>query len=286
MDTYSDVVVHSAESHQSIPLNPWVIGRQLWQQRQLLRQLTNRTVQQRFRGSVLGLLWAILNPVFMLLVYTFVFGVILKVKWNGQGSHFVFAMNLYCGLIVYGIFSESVGTAATQVISNPSYVKKILFPLEILPLAALGGAIIFNLFSLAILLFCTQFFMHPLSIHLAALPIVWLPLFLFSAGLSWILAAMGVFLRDIGQLIIIVLQFVFYLCPIVYPLSAVPGPMQRWDLLLNPLAVFVEESRRVLLQRSWPVWSWLPLNYAVCTVVFIFGYYAFMKTKRGFADVI
>ncbi len=286
MTSSSDVVVRSPESHQSVSLNPWQIGRQLWRQRQLLRQLTNRAVQQRFRGSVLGLLWAILNPIFMLLIYTYVFGIILGVKWNGQGSHFVFAMNLYCGLIVYGIFSESVGSASTQVISNPSYVKKIVFPLEILPLASMGAAVVFNLFSLAILLFCTQFFMHPLSIQLAALPIVWIPLLLFTTGLSWIVAAMGVFLRDIGQLIIIVLQIVFYLCPIVYPLSRVPLSMERWYLWFNPLAVFVEGSRRVLLEQSWPVWNWLPLNYAVSLLVFVFGYYAFMKTKRGFADVI
>lgn len=281
-----DITIHTPESHHTIPLNPFRIAARLWAQRQLLRQLTNRSVQQRYRGSMLGLAWAILNPIFMLLVYTFVFGIILKVKWNGQGSHFFFAMNLYCGLIVYGIFSESVGSASIQVISNPSYVKKILFPLEILPLAGLGAAIIFNLFSLAILLFCTQFFMHPLTIHIIALPIVWVPLFLFTAGLSWIVAAMGVFMRDIGQLIIIILQVVFYLCPIVYPISAIPAPYQSWMLRVNPLAVFVEESRRVLLERSWPIWHWLPLNYAECLIVFIFGYYAFMKTKRGFADVI
>jgi len=286
MNSDSAVVVHSPESDQSVPLNPWRIVETIWRQRQLLRQLTNRAVQQRFRGSVLGLLWAILNPVFMLLIYTYVFGIILNVRWNGEGGHFFFAMNLYCGLIVYGIFSESVGTASGQVISNPSYVKKIVFPLELLPLASMGAAVIFNLFSVAILLFCTQFFMHPLTIHLAALPIVWLPLFLFTAGWSWIVAALGVFLRDIGQLIVIILQVVFYLCPIVYPLRRVPEAMQKWYLWVNPLAVSVEESRRVLLQQSWPVWGWLPVNYVVCLLVFIFGYYAFMKTKRGFADVI
>ena len=167
---------------------------ELWRQRQLLRQLTNRAVQQRFRGSALGLLWAMLNPVFMLLVYTFVFSFVLRIRsWNGQGTSFVFAMNLFCGLIVYGIFAESVGAASIQVLSNPSYVKKILFPLEILPLAGLGAAIIFNLFGLAVLLVCTQFFLSPLSIHAIALPIVWIPLFLLTAGLSWIVGALGVF---------------------------------------------------------------------------------------------
>jgi len=286
MDPSSDVVVHSAETHESVPLNPWRIMRQLWRQRQLLRQLTNRAVQQRFRGSALGLLWAMLNPIFMLLVYTYVFGIVLGVKWNGQGSSFVFAMNLFCGLIVYGIFAESVGAASIQVLSNPSYVKKILFPLEILPLAGLGAAITFNLFSLVVLLFCTQFFLTPLSVHLIALPIVWIPLFLFTAGLSWIVGAMGVFVRDIGQLILIILQIVFYLCPIVYPLARVPAPMQRWYLWFNPLAVFVEETRQVLLQHHWPQLGWLLPNYAICLLTFIFGYYVFMRAKRGFADVI
>jgi lipopolysaccharide transport system permease protein len=277
----TDVTIRRAESQESIPLNPWRIVRQLWRQRQLLRQLTNRAIQQRFRGSALGLIWAILNPVFMLLVYTFVFGFIMRI-----GNGFAFSMKLYCGLIVFGIFSESVGSAATQVVSNPSYVKKIIFPLEILPIAAMGASIFFNLFSLAILLACTQFFLHPLTIHVVALPIIWIPLFLFTAGLSWIVAAVGVFLRDIGHLIVIILQVWFYLCPIVYPLSMVPVPLQKWFLWLNPMAVFVEESRRPLLDGLWPQWNWLPANYALSLLVFIFGYYAFMKTKRGFADVI
>jgi lipopolysaccharide transport system permease protein len=286
MSLLAEVIVRGPDSREAVSLNPLRIAGQLWRQRQLIRQLTNRAVQQRFRGSALGLLWAILNPIFMLLIYTYVFGIILGVKWNGQGSHFVFAINLYCGLIVYGIFSESVGAASTQVISNTSYVKKIVFPLEILPVASMGAAVVFNLFSLAILLFCTQFFFHPLTVELVALPVIWIPLFLFTAGLSWIVASLGVFLRDIGQLVIIILQALFYLCPIVYPLSRVPAPIQAWDLRLNPLTVFVEESRRVILEQSWPVWGWLPLNYLVCVVVFVFGYYAFMKTKRGFADVI
>jgi lipopolysaccharide transport system permease protein len=290
MNPSSDVVVHSPESRQSIPLNPWRICRQIWRHRQLLRQLTNRAVQQRFRGSALGLIWAMLNPIFMLLIYTLVFSVILTVKWNGQGSSFVFAMNLFCGLIVYGIFAESVGAASMQVLSNPSYVKKILFPLEILPLAGLGAAIVFNLFGLAILLVCTQFFLSPLSVHVIALPIVWIPLFLLTAGLSWLVASMGVFVRDIGQLIIIILQAVFYLCPIIYPLKALtsrlPIPMQRLYLWLNPLAVSVEETRQVLLQHSWPQLTWLLPNCAISLLIFIFGYYVFMRSKRGFADVI
>ncbi|MGD0387367.1 MAG: ABC transporter permease [Tepidisphaeraceae bacterium] len=287
MNTSCDVVVHSAQTHESVPLNPWRICRRLWQQRQLLRQLTNRAVQARFRGSALGLFWGMLNPIFMLLVYIFVFSVVLRIRsWNGQGTSFVFAMNLFCGLIVYGIFAESVGAASMQVLSNPSYVKKILFPLEILPLAGLGAAIIFNLFGLVVLLFCTQFFMTPLSVHAIALPIVWIPLFLFTAGLSWLVAALGVYVRDIGQLIIIILQIVFYLCPIVYPLARVPAPLQRWFLWLNPLAVFVEESREVLFQHHWPQLTLLVPNYFICLLTFIFGYYVFMKAKRGFADVI
>jgi lipopolysaccharide transport system permease protein len=282
----TDVVIHAPETQKSITLNPFTICSSLWRQRQLLRQLVSRAVQQRFRGSVLGLLWAILTPLLMLGVYTFVFVYIMQVKWNGQGSTFLFVMNLYCGLIVYGIFSESVGGASGQILANPSYVKKIIFPLEMLPIAMLGASLIFNFFSLVILLLGTQFFLHPLSIHLVALPIVWLPLLLFTAGLSWIVATLGVYIRDMQQLIAIILQFVFYLCPIVYPLQRVPESLRLWFLRVNPLAVFVEESRFILLNRQWPNWGWLPENYAVSLLIFIFGYYAFMKTKRGFADVL
>jgi lipopolysaccharide transport system permease protein len=286
MNVSSDVVIHSAATHDAVPINPLRIVARIWRQRQLLRQLTTRAVQMRFRGSMLGLLWAILNPIFMLLVYTFVFSVILKVRWNGQGSTFFFAMNLYSGLIVYGIFSESVGSAAMQVLSNPSYVKKIIFPLEILPLAGLTASIFFNLFGLVILLFCTQFFLHPLTIHVVALPIIWLPLFLLTAGISWIVAAVGVFARDVGHLILILLQVLFYLCPIVYPLARVPVSMQKMYMLLNPMAVFLEQSRSVLLNGTWPQWSQMPQSYLISLGAFIFGYYIFMRAKRGFADVI
>jgi lipopolysaccharide transport system permease protein len=286
MSVSTNVVIHSAETHDAVPLNPIKICARIWAQRQLLRQLTNRAVQMRFRGSVLGLLWAILNPIFMLLVYTFVFSVIMKIRWNGQGSTFFFAMNLYCGLIVYGIFAESVGSASIQILSNPSYVKKIVFPLEILPLAGLAASVFFNLFGLVILLFCVQFFVQPLSIHIVALPIVWLPLLLLSCGLSWVVAALGVLVRDVGQLIIIFLQVLFYLCPIVYPLARVPVSMQRIYMLLNPMAIYVEQTRAVVLDRSWPQWNWMPQSYLISLVAFIFGYYVFMRATRGFADVI
>jgi lipopolysaccharide transport system permease protein len=286
MSVSTNVVIHSAETHDAVPLSPIKICARIWAQRQLLRQLTNRAVQMRFRGSVLGLLWAILNPIFMLLVYTFVFSVIMKIHWNGQGNTFFFAMNLYCGLIVYGIFAESVGSASIQILSNPSYVKKIVFPLEILPLAGLAASVFFNLFGLVILLFCVQFFVQPLSIHLVALPIIWLPLLLMSCGLSWVVAALGVLVRDVGQLIIILLQVLFYLCPIVYPLARVPVSMQRIYMLLNPMAIYVEQTRAVVLDRSWPQWNWMPQSYLISLVAFIFGYYVFMRAKRGFADVI
>ena len=286
MSVSTNVVIHSAETHEAVPLNPIKICARIWAQRQLLRQLTNRAVQMRFRGSVLGLLWAILNPIFMLLVYTFVFSVIMKIRWNGQGSTFFFAMNLYCGLIVYGIFAESVGSASIQILSNPSYVKKIVFPLEILPLAGLAASVFFNLFGLVILLFCVQFFVQPLSIHIVALPIIWVPLLLLSCGLSWVVAALGVLVRDVGQLIIIFLQVLFYLCPIVYPLARVPVSMQRIYMLLNPMAIYVEQTRAVVLDRSWPQWNWMPQSYLISLVAFIFGYYVFMRAKRGFADVI
>jgi lipopolysaccharide transport system permease protein len=284
--TASDVIIHAPETRQRVSINPITIVARLWQQRQLLRQLISRAVQARFRGSALGLLWAVLNPILMLLVYTLVFAIILQGRWEGQGSTFFFAMNIFCGLIVYGIFSETVGTASTQILSNPSYVKKIVFPLETLPISVLGASLILNLFSLAILLVCTQFFVHSLSIHLVALPIVWIPLLALTAGLSWIVASIGVYIRDVQQIVAILLQILFYLCPIVYPISRIPPSVLAWYKWVNPVAVSVEQSRRVLLDAQWPQWDWLPANYLVCLLVFLFGYYAFMKTKRGFADVI
>jgi lipopolysaccharide transport system permease protein len=152
--------------------------------------------------------------------------------------------------------------------------------------AGLAASVFFNLFGLVILLFCVQFFVQPLSIHIIALPIIWLPLLLLTCGLSWVVAALGVLVRDVGQLIVILLQVLFYLCPIVYPLARVPVSMQRIYMLLNPMAIYVEQTRAVVLDRSWPQWNWMPQSYLISLVAFIFGYYVFMRAKRGFADVI
>jgi len=189
-------------------LSPVGMCRNLWQHRQLLWRLSVREVTGRYKGSVLGLVWSALTPLLMLAVYTFVFSVIFRARWGTAqpDSRLTFALTLFCGLIIFNLFSECLNRAPGLVIQNSNYVKRVVFPLEILPLSVLGGALFFAGVSMLILLIAVGVGMQTVSLSLPLFPLVLLPLFLLTAGLSWFVASLGVYLRDIGQLIGVVLQ--------------------------------------------------------------------------------
>jgi len=280
------VISHQPESIWQYA-HPWRFVLHFVERRELIRQFTLREVQGRYRGSYLGILWALITPLLRLIVYAFVFSTIFTRKWAGSesGSFMDFALILFSGLIAFNVFSECTMRAPTLIVSNPNYVQKVVFPLEILPVSMLGSAVIHSLVSMGIILAGLLISSGKLHWTLFYLPLVYLPLVAFTLGVSWILASLGVFIRDIGNFIGVAIQLLFFLTPIFYPLSAVPVAVQPL-FRLNPLATIVEDFRRVVIWGLPPDWLWLGGVTLFSGLVMLAGYMWFMKIKRAFADVI
>lgn len=252
----------------------------------LILQMVKREVIGRYRGSFLGLLWSFVNPVLMLTVYTFVFGFVFKARWGqGDPDKYEFALVLFAGLILFNLFSECIGRAPGLILANINYVKKVVFPLEILPWVALGSALFHSSISLCVLLTFLALIGHDFFWTMLYLPIVLLPFLLLIMGLSWLLASIGVFIRDVGQLIGMALTVLMFMSPIFYPLSALPESIRPY-LLLNPLTFVVEQVRNILLWGLQPDWRYLAVYSLVSLVVAWLGLLFFSKTRKGFADVL
>ncbi len=216
-------------------LNPLALARNLWTHRDLVRQFTGREIAGRYKGSFFGLFWSFFHPLVLLLTYTFVFGLVFRARWGERGSSSLgeFSLVLFSGLIAFNIFSESVNRSAGLIPTVPNYVKKVVFPLEILPVSVLGSALFHALVSLAILLGASLAFGPGLQWTLILLPVVALPLLFLTLGLSWFLAALGVYVRDVHYTVTLAVQVFFFLTPIFYPLEAVPEGFRRL-VGLNP----------------------------------------------------
>ncbi len=260
--------------------------RTLYRHRELIVQLTLRDIQTRYRGSLLGFFWSFLTPLLMLGVYTFVFGSVFNSRWSNETvDRREFALILFCGLTIYGVFAETLSRAPGVLIANPNYIKRVVFPLEILPVTVLGSAIVNGLISLIALLAVVFALTGGLQPTIFLLPIVILPLLLLALGCAWFLSALGVYLRDIGQVVPIAVSALMFLSPIFYPISAVPAGLRPY-FALNPVAYVVEDARRVVLWGSYPLWSSFLLNTLIGALFALLGYLWFQKTKRGFADVV
>jgi lipopolysaccharide transport system permease protein len=271
---------------QAFSTSPGELIASVVRNRALIAALVKREVIGRYRGSMLGILWSFFNPVFMLAVYTFVFSVVFKARWGAGGdSKTEFALVLFTGMLVFGLFSECVTRAPGLILANVNYVKKILFPLEILPWVALGSSVFHMLISLAVwLLFYVPLFGVPSATALL-FPVVMLPLMLLTLGLSWFLASLGVYLRDVSQLIGILTTALMFLSPIFFPVTALPEEF-RPLLNLNPLTPAIESARDVLIWGHQPDWTLLGASLAASTVVAWLGFAWFQKTRKGFADVL
>jgi lipopolysaccharide transport system permease protein len=258
----------------------------LWSFRELIGQLTRREVAGRYKGTYLGLVWSVINPLMTLTVYAIVFGLIFQPRFAGVGAGKLdFVLNLFCGLIVYGIFSSTLGRSPELVIDNRNYVKRVVFPLEVLPVANLASNLVYAGMGLAILIPAVLVLAGTLSSTIYLFALVLLPLCALTLGASWILASVGVFLRDVGQAVIVMLQLLLFLSPVLYPLSAVP---ERFQLLarLNPFVTILEDARRTLLLGLPPDWGWWAAVTVFSFVALQLGYIWFMKSKRAFADVL
>lgn len=257
-----------------------------WRNRSLVGKLVRREVVGRYRGSVLGIFWSLFNPLLMLAVYTFVFSVVFQARWQGGGeSRLEFALLLFLGLIVFTLFAECVNRAPSLILANANYVKKVVFPLEILPMVAFGAGLFHALVSLGVW-FAVYLFVYGLPpISAMLLPFIILPLALFVLGLCWALASLGVYLRDVAQVVVILTTMLMFLSPIFYPLDSVPETF-RGLLAFNPLALVIEQCRDVLFWGKGIDASIYFMQISAAAVVAWGGYAWFQVTRKGFADVL
>ena len=221
----------------------------------------------------------------MLAVYTFVFSVVFKMRWGGGDSKIQVAVLLFIGLTVHGLLAEVVNRAPSLIQSNVNYVKKVIFPLEILTIVSLGSALFQACINLIVLFAAFMFFNGFIYWTILFIPIVWFPLILAILGGAWILASLGVYLRDVGQLVGIMTSVLLFLAPVFYPLEAMPEKYQFW-ILLNPLTFIIQQSREVIIWGRLPDWYGLSIYMIISIIVLWLGFWWFQKTRKGFADVL
>ncbi|MBR3506337.1 MAG: ABC transporter permease [Lentisphaeria bacterium] len=255
--------------------------------RSLLWQFVKRSVSARYRGSALGLFWSFIHPLMMLCVYTFVFSVVFQARWgvDTDGGRGAFAIIMFCGLALFNIFSEAVNLNCGIVVANTNLVKKVIFPLEILPLSQTLATFAVGMVWFVLLFLGAVFVFGRVSFTMLLLPLILLPLFLFTLGVSFFVSSLSVYVRDTPYVVGVALQILFFLTPIFYPVSAIPERF-RLPIRLNPLALLIEEARKVFLYGELPDWRFLGAAFLVSLLVLHLGFLWFHKTKKGFADVL
>ena len=257
-----------------------------WRQRSLIWQLLRRDVLGRYKGSVLGVVWTLVQPLLMLAVYTFVFGMVFQSRWQGaSGNKLEFAAILFSGLLVFNLFAECINRAPQLVLENANYVKRVIFPLHVLAIVMLGSAVFHAGMSIAVLMIFLLFSTGTLAWTIILLPLVLAPLVLLVLRLSWMLSAFGVYFRDIQHAIGIFVSALLFLSPIFYPVSALPAAVQPY-IFLNPMSFIIEQARGVAIWGNLPDWNGLLLYLCVSTVIAWLGLALFERARRGFADVV
>lgn len=253
----------------------------------LLWQFARREVLGRYRGSLLGLTWSFLTPLLMLGVYSFVFIGVFRARWPGavNGGGLEFALQIFAGLIVFNLFAEVASKAPNLIVDQPNLVKKVIFPVEVLTwVTVLSGLfhLLISVVSLLLVLLATR---GSLPVTAVALPLVLLPFLPFLLGLGWLLSALGVFVRDVGQMMTMVVSLAMFMSPVFYSVNTLDVRWQFW-MNLNPLTLIIEQVREVVLQGQWPAWGTLGV-YALLACVFAAASAGFFQlTRKGFADVL
>lgn len=266
--------------------SPHALVASLWEHRSLTYQLAKREVVGRYRGSVAGLAWSFFNPLLMLAVYTFVFSVIFQARWTGlEAGKGGFAIVLFVGVLVHGLFAECLNRAPTLIMANTNYVKRVRFPLEILPWVAMGSSLFHAFVSVIVLVIAQVLVMGSIPLTAALLPLILLPLVLTTVGIAYIFAAFGVYLRDIGQITVVITTVALFLSPVFYPVTALPEEY-KLIFMLNPLTFIIEQAREVMIWGRLPNWCGLALYMAASLVVAWLGFWTFQKMRRGFSDVL
>jgi len=253
--------------------------------RRIVIQFIKRETISRYKGSFFGLLWSVLTPLFMLVVYTFVFGEIFQAKWHTQSSRLEFAMIIFCGLTTFNIFGEVISRSPNLIVQHTNYVKKVVFPLEVFPIIAVGTALVNAAINFGLLILFIMVTTGGLSWTVLLLPLALLPLLLFTTGLSWVLSALGVYIRDISHVISIGVQALMLLSPIFYSVDVIPERFV-WFYQANPITHFVEDIRSILIWGKIPQINSFLMELLLGAFIFLIGIIWFRKTKHGFADVV
>lgn len=251
----------------------------------LILQLIKRDILSKYRGSFAGLLWLVLAPLLMLGLYTLVFSVFMRVHWPGVTNNLMYSLLIYVGLIILNFFTECISRSTTMIVINESFVKKVVFPVEIYPWVIVGAALFHAMVNTLILTVFCFLLLGEVNSTILLLPVLFLPLVLFTLGVSWFLCSAGVYIRDIAHAMTFILQVVMYLSPVFYSVSMLPEMFQK-ILLLNPLAFIIEQARSLVIFGKLPQWQHLGIFFIVSMCIAYLGFWGFQKTKDGFADVL
>ncbi len=261
-------------------------ARALVSHRELAWQLIKREIIGRYKGSVLGVFWSLVQPLFLLAVYTFVFSVVFSVRVGDVDPHAPpFVLRLFTGLIIFSLFSETLNAAPRLVVNKANFVKKLRFPLEILPIVGLGAALFHVLVSVMVLLLIALYAGNGIAPTVLLFPLVLAPFCLVILGMSWLLASIGVYFRDVSQTIGLATTALLFLSPVFYSPSALPEAVRPY-IYLNPLTLIIEQSRNVLLRGVAPEWSVLLVYTVFAALIAWLGFVWFRRTRGGFADVL
>lgn len=264
------------------------VWRPLWElpaRFELIMSLARRELLARYKGSALGIVWALLTPVVMIAIFTFIFAGIFGARFGASSSHWDYAIYLFCGLLPWTMFQEAVLLSSTTIVSHANLVKRVVFPLETLPIAQTLSSLGNQLFGTVALLIAMLLIRQQIPLSIIWLPALLIPQLLLTLGAAWLIASLGVFLRDITQGTTLFMTAWMFLTPIIYPESIVP---ERYRLFinLNPFTPLIRNYRRVLIEGTTPDWSGLAYFTLFAIISFLFGYWWFARTRKNFADVI
>ncbi|SJL83540.1 ABC transporter permease [Vibrio palustris] len=258
-----------------------------YKNKNLIYQLTKRDILSRYRGSAIGLTWSIITPLLMLTLYTFVFSYVFKARWGEapQLPKEMYALVLYTGMILHGLFSDCLNRSPTVLISNTSYIKKVVFPIEILNWVTLFSALFQAVISFVILFIATILIQGSLSYTSLLLPILLIPFLLLTLGVGWFVSALSVYFRDVIHLTGILTTILMFASPIFYPVSILPEKL-RVFIYMNPLTYFIEEARNVIIWGKFINYNSYIIVLTLSILTAFLGYFFFQRVRKGFADVL
>lgn len=255
------------------------------QNRYMLRCIVTRDLSSRYTGSFMGFFWAVLHPLTMVLTYSFIFSYIFKARLGPEAGTTNFTLWLFCGMMPWLFFAESVQTSNNILLANSSLITKTLFPSELFPLSVILSNLVNQAIILSIILILIFVVVGKLTLFILFLPLYVVILSFFSLGLSWIAASLNLFVRDVGQIIIVIINFWFFYTPIMYEFSNVPKELQ-FLIKLNPMYHAVEGYRLALLGTGYPSGGGLLYLGGVSIICFVLGGLIFRRLKPGFAEVL